>query len=231
MIAFCSKCNETYSIDEYQNNRFCEKCDSLLKIQKSATPKFDLQSIKTLSDYSILSVMGSYAGESEHSIFERKMREIEANGYTFWHIQSIKAQPQMVQKLGISANGKSIKFILTTGASSQKSRGTQKHPQAKRYRTEEKGRLSPIPRPIYVETGSKPWALVIKNLEMVSRKINLWNYSDFFSQGAIRNTLGGSTICAIKKSSRGDPMKMKSNVRDIVAIADLVEPFSVWLST
>jgi hypothetical protein len=181
-------------------------------------------------NYFVISVMGPYAGESEKSIFIRKMKEIEANGYTLWHHQSYQAKPNMVQELGKSAKGSPIKLILTSTGSRKRGEDTKKHTQAKRYSVEKGGTLSPIPAPIYVEIGTRPWALVIKNLELVNQRINLWDYSDYFTKGAFISKQGGSTICAIKQSSREDPKKMKSNVRDIVAIADVIEPFSVWLS-
>ena len=179
----------------------------------------------------IISVMGPYAGESEDSIYERKINEIEENGYTFWHHQSNQAKPDMVQELGKAAKGSSIQLILTSTGSRGSGEDTKKHPQAKRYSTNKDGPYKPIPEPIYVETGRKPWALVINNLELVDDRINLWDYSDFFSKGAVRTRQGGSTVCAIKQSSRDDPKKMKSNIRDIVAITDVIEPFSVWLAT
>jgi len=179
----------------------------------------------------IISVMGPYAGESENSIFNRKMNEIEENNYTFWHHQSNQAKPDMVQELGKEAKGSTIKLILTSTGSRGSGGDTKKHPQARQYSTQKKGPYIPIPEPIYVETGTRPWALVINNLELVYDRINLWDYSDFFSKGAIRTRQGGSTVCAIKQSSRDDSKKMKSNIRDIVATADVIEPYSVWLAT
>ena len=182
-------------------------------------------------DHFVISVMGPYAGESENSIYVRKMKEINENGYTFWHHQSYQAKPNMVQALGKSADGSPIQLLLTSTGSRKRGVMTKKHPQANRYSITKNGRLSPIPDPIYVETGTRPWALVIKNIRLVNKPIDLWDYSDFFSQGAVISKQGGSTICATKQSSREDPKKMKSNIRDLVAIADVVKPFSVWLST
>ena len=173
--------------------------------------------------------MGPYAGESTNSIFNRKMNEIEENSYTFWHHQSNQAKPDMVQELGKEAEGSAIKLILTSTGSRGSGGDTKKHPQARRYSTQKRGSYIPIPEPIYVETGTRPWALVINNLVLVNDRINLWDYSDFFSKDAVRTRQGGSTVCAIKQSSRDDPKKMKSNIRDIVATADVIEPFSVWL--
>ena len=182
------------------------------------------------NQFFIISVMGPYAGENEDSIFKRKKREIEENGYTFWHHQSNQAKPNMVQVLGKAAKGSTIKLILTSTASRRSGGDTKKHPQAKQYSPNENGPYEPIPAPIYVETGTRPWALVINDLQLVSGRINLLDYSDFFSKGAVRTRIGGSTVCALKQSSRDDPKRMKSNIRDIVATAYLVEPFSVWLS-
>ena len=178
----------------------------------------------------IIGVMGPYAGESEDSIFRRKKNEIEKVGYTFWHHQSSQAKPDMVQVFGKAAKESTIKFVLTSTGSRRSGEDTKKHPRARRYSIKKNGPYYLIPEPIYVETGRRPWALVINNLEIFDDRINLWDYSDFFSRGALRTRQGGSTVCAIKKSSRDDPKKMKSNIRDIVAIAEVIEPFSVWLA-
>ena len=77
--------------------------------------------------------MGPYAGESEDSIFKRKIKEIEENGYTFWHHQSYQAKPSMVQELGNAAKGSMIKLIFTCTGSRRRGEDTKKHPQAKRY--------------------------------------------------------------------------------------------------
>ena len=157
----------------------------------------------------IISVMGPYAGETECSIFKRKIREIKENGYTFWHHQSYQAKPEMVQELGKTARSFPINLILTSTGSRRSGDDTKKHPQAKYYRTTKDGSYEPIPDPIYVETGTRPWALVITNLERVDNRINLWDYTDFFSSGAVITRQGGSTVCAINKSSRNDQKKMK----------------------
>ena len=201
----------------------------LIVLRKSIRNVKGVLKIPKQGKHVIISVMGPYAGESESSIFTRKRREINENGFTFWHHQSYQAKPDMVQELGKAAEGSPIKLILTSTGSKKRGEDTKKHAQAKKFSPKKYSSYKPIPKSIYVETGTRPWAIVITNLVLEKKEINLWDYSNYFTGGAIITRQGGSTVCAIRQSSRDDPMKMKSKIRDVVAIADVIHPFSVWL--
>lgn len=232
MLAVCIRCGSSYSLDEYQNNRFCRKCGTLLKIQNGSEPKKGQIEKIDHSNYSILSVMGPYAGESINSIFNRKIQEIQNTGFTFWHHQSYQAKPEMVQKIGNQAQNEdqTVSFILLSSGLRGSGQDTKKSPMATKYSLNKKGVSQKIPESIYVEIGRRPYALVIKDLKLVKGKINLWDYSDYFTRGPIITKQGGSTICAVGISSRSHENKMKSNIRNMVAQATLVEPYAVWLS-
>lgn len=181
--------------------------------------------------YAVISVMGPYAEESEKEIFRRKTREISDCGFTFWHHQSLGAKPEMVQKLGSKAKreGEPVYLILIKPASQRSVEGPRKSPQATVYKKGVLEAYSPIPKGIYVETGTRPYALIIKNLNLAHGAIDLWDYSDFFKRRAVKTRQGASTICAVKIPSYQLKDKMKSHVRNIVAYAEVIEPFSVWL--
>lgn len=183
------------------------------------------------SRYVVIAVMGPYAGESESSIFSRKIGEIERHSFTLWHHQSLQARPGMVQKLGerASREGLPVHFVLTTSGSRGSGVDTKESQQATLYGSREIGAFSPIPDGIYVETGRRPYALVIKDLMLARGTIDLWEYSDFFGGGAVKTRQGASTVCAVNKPSSHLEDKMKSHIRDIVAYAEIIEPYSVWL--
>jgi hypothetical protein len=52
-----------------------------------------------LPQFVFLSVIGPHAGESENEIFERKMKDIETVGVTYWLTRSHGAKPGMVQDI------------------------------------------------------------------------------------------------------------------------------------
>jgi len=135
----------------------------------------------------------------------------------------------MLQELGKAAKDQPIQLYLIGNASGRGGGDTKKTNQAKQYALNENGPYQSIPEPIYVETGTRPYALVIKNLRLVNDLINLWDYSDFFTERAIKIRQGGSTVCAIRKTSKNDPDRIKSNIRQLFAVADVIEPFGVWL--
>jgi hypothetical protein len=236
--AFCKKCKASYSIREYERDRFCKKCNSLLIIESyghaneiCSEPKSRIE-LPLDAKYLIISVMGPYAGEREQAIFKRKIGEIEENGFTFWHHQSNKANPKNVQRLGTNAKSENelIYFILIKTGSRTSGQDTKKSNQATKFSTRKKGPYKPIPSTIYVETGFRRYALVIRDLRLASGELNLWDYSDYFTKGPVLSGRGASTLCTIKKSSRDSEKKMKSNIREIVAIAEVIEPYSVWLA-
>ena len=173
----------------------------------------------------ILSVTGPYAGESERDIYARKKYEINKVGYTFWHHQSNIGNPADVQEFCSAVDhGLPIFFILISSSSGGGGGDTKKSDQAKFYSTKAVGSKKRIPEDIYVEAGGRPYALVIKNLELAQGQIDLWKYSRLNGE-PIKTSRGASTLCAIKEPSEG----MKSRFRNVVAFAEIVKPYSIWL--
>lgn len=187
--------------------------------------------------YVVICVNGPYGHETETKILTRKTREIQDCKYTFWHHQSRNATPEMVQELGAMAERENevVYFVLLKGAGGRPGEDTKKTTPATHYRVNPDGRLFGLPRAgegIYVELGTKPYALKIRKLVEAEGEIDLWAYSKFDQQGsALVSVQGGSTMCAAKVATKAkDDTKMKSRFREIVAVAELVSPYSVWLA-
>lgn len=185
-------------------------------------------------NYVIISVMGFHAGESEEEIFTRKKREIEETGKSFWLHKSYKAKPDTVQNLCKKALlEKNEPICIFIEASSKKgAQPTKRTDKAKEFSTD-KIHWRKIPRGILV-TGSpeNSFAIIFDKLDIIKEKwyLNLWDYSQFSSpRKAIKMALGASTVCCVRESSQNDPIKMKSNLRKVLAIGRLIQPFSVWL--
>ncbi len=187
--------------------------------------------------YVVISVMGPYAKENEHKILIRKIREIHDCKYTFWHHQSRNATPEMVQELGAMAEreNEAVYFVLIKGAKGRSGVDTNETSYATHYKVSPDGRLFAIPSAgegMKVGLGTKPYALKIRKLVKAEGEIDLWEYSKFDERGsALVSVQGGSTMCAAKVATKAkDDKKMKSRFREIVAVAELVSPYSVWLA-
>ena len=179
----------------------------------------------------IISVVGTHAGESLQRIFKRKKKEIEKAGYTYWLYKSHSAKPNTVQKLAkFGKNNLDCYFISASARSG--SRPTKEQGISK-YFSVDGNQWQKIPRDILVTGSSKSaFALVLKEVNLVQRNIDLWNYSSFNdSDNPIRIRLGDSTLTAVKKSSAMHPDKMGSHIRKVIAVGRLISPFSVWLKT
>ncbi len=189
--------------------------------------------------YLVISVIGPYAHEEENEMLPRKKLEISKCGYTFWHHQSFQAQPDKVQEMGIQASQKDfpIYLVLVDPANGKKGAvDTKPTPPASHYRTSSNGILRKVPNEIYTETGGtrgKPFALKIRKLKEVTGTIDLWQYSEFGEKRgeALKIRRGGSTICAVRIATNSNAEnRIKSHIRRVVAVAEIVKPFSVWLA-
>ena len=180
--------------------------------------------------YCIISVMGDHALEPVKVIFDRKAADIKNIGRTFWLAISHKARPEQVQELCIYSP---IYMIFVEPASKDGSRPTTCNDPAHYYSSNGQDWYY-LPEGLGEVTGNlkrRPTALVFDKLTTsISGKINLWDYAYFKDeQKPIKFILGSSTACVIKKDMSLHPDRMKSNIREIVAVARLVEPFCVYL--
>lgn len=184
--------------------------------------------------YIIISVIGPHAGELVEEIFARKIKEIQEVGKCFWLHRSYQAKPGLVQSFcKVAIEEKSVPLCFFIQASSKIGAQETKIVDGAKEFSIDKTHWRKIPEGVLV-TGlvKNSCAMIFDKLEVVKEKrtLNLWNYSVFgFPGRSVRITQGGSTICCAKESSGHDSNRMKSNIREILAVGRLVYPFEVWL--
>lgn len=178
----------------------------------------------------VLSVMGGHAGEDTHSIFERKMADVDRVGRTFWVARSPKARPPQVQDLCRLGPGY---VIFVEPATAGGARPTLEAAVAEEYASDPPD-WQPLPPGLGPVTGkidSTAAGLVLDRLTVeVDAPVDLWSYADRSDpEMPLRFILGCSTLCAVRKNMATHPMRMKSRYRAAVAVGRLVAPFCVWL--
>lgn len=178
----------------------------------------------------LISVVGTHAGETLKQIFKRKRKEIEKAGFTFWLYKSHSAKPKTIQKLAKN-NKETLCFFVK--ASSRTGARPTKDKELSTHFSVDGVRWQKIPKNILVTGSSKSaFALVLKDIKLVKNSIDLWHYSDFNNQKEpVKIRLGDSTLLITQKDSSKHPNKMKSHIREVVAIAKLKAPFCVQLTT
>ncbi len=187
------------------------------------------------AQYAIISVMGPHAGESEEFIFERKIKEVSDAGRSFWVHRSSNAKPERVKALcrKAGAEGRPVYCVFIEPSSRGGAQPTSEGQLATRY-SADGGSWLPVPEGIRptgnISRGAT--AMVFDAIEMVNGRIeiDLWDYSDFgFPGKALPVRQGGSTLCVERHPSLGDPARLKSHRRRVVAVARMADPFAVWL--
>jgi len=187
----------------------------------------------TDSKYLIISFIGPHAGETENTIFKRKIEDINYVGKTFWLIKSHQSKPDIIQRF--CRVGLSDKFMIYCFFIEPSSIGganpTKTDMSAKSFSTDGETwqkfpeRLGPITGKI--DKGA--YALVFDDLKMVTDTIDLWSYVNFFKPNEpLKIMQGGSTLCALKQEN-DFKNKIKSRYRKIVAVGRLALPYCVWL--
>ena len=184
-------------------------------------------------EYSLFSVMGPHAGEDSDVIFERKIADIRKAGRTFWVIRSHKAKPNMVQTIGATVCGMSgdplCAFLAPSspgGAVPTKTASAAAEHSADRYA------WNKLPRGISPVTGQmtpSTCALVFDELYLrTSTAVDLWQYADFFTpEMPVKIRQGASTLGVTHRDTSSHPDRMKSHLREVVAVGRLVHPFAV----
>ena len=186
-------------------------------------------------DYAVISVMGPHAGEDAGTIFKRKIDDTRNVGKTFWLVRSYKAKPPTVQSICGVAAGKGMKVhCLFVEPSSQGGAAPTKSSGAAREYSPDGVTWFALPKGLGPVTGlmnAGAYALVFDELILEGQAaVDLWDYADFVepcSPVIIRQ--GASTICAVRKNMSTHPKKAKANVRCLVAIGRLAQPYAVWL--
>jgi hypothetical protein len=191
--------------------------------------------IMDTQEYSLFSVMGPHAGESSAAIFARKIADVRNVGRTFWVVRSHKAKPDMIQSVGATLCGRSGEALCAFLAPSSPGGAvpTKTACAAVDY-SSDRCEWSPLPYGITSVTGQltpSTCALVFDQLCLPkSAVVDLWHYADFFDpEQPVRIRQGASTLAVIRKNTSTHPGRMKSHIREVIAVGRLVHPFAVWL--
>ena len=186
-------------------------------------------------DYNLFSVMGPHAGEDSDAIFARKIADIRNAGWTFWVVRSHKAKPDMIQTIGASVGKRSGKPLCAFLAPSSPGGAapTKTSSAATEYSANQSGWQS-LPSGITPVTGQMTrttCALVFDQLCLqTSVVVDLWRYADFFApEQPVRIRQGASTLGVIRGDTSVHPHRMKSHLRQVMAVGRLVHPFAVWV--
>ena len=186
-------------------------------------------------EYSVLSVMGPHAGEDSDAIFARKISDIRNAGRTFWVIRSHKAKPDMIQTIGTTVRSRSREPLcaFVTPSTPGGAVPTKTSSAATEY-SSDRSEWQALPEGITPVTGqmsSSTCALVFDQLCLLeSAVVNLWHYADFFNPDQpVRIQQGASTVGVMRRDTSTHPRRMKSHLRQIMAVGRLVDPFAVWL--
>jgi len=186
-------------------------------------------------EYSVISVMGPHAGEDADAIFARKIADIRDAGRTFWVIHSHRATPDMIQRIGKIVRSKSGEPVCAflTPSSPGGAVPTKTASVALEYSIDQL-RWEKLPSGISPVTGQitrSACALVFDQLVLCpSTTFDLWQYADFFNpEEPVKIRQGASTIGVVTGNTSAHPDRMKSHIRQVMAVGRLVEPFAVWL--
>ncbi len=185
-------------------------------------------------EYCIISVMGPHAGESVERIFKRKILDTEKAGKTFWLIKSHQAKPDMIQEILMEAQNANVEVtVYFVEPSTQGGAIPTKTSESAKYYSQDRIKWELLPPDIGPVTGNintSAYALIMDKLELSKNNIDLWEYANFFEQDKpIKIFQGASTLCAIKKTIENPDNRIKSHIREIVAVGRLCHPGGVWL--
>jgi len=177
--------------------------------------------------------MGAHAGEFPKEIFSRKIDDIKKTGKTFWVISSYKANPTIIQKMK-KLTYEDVYCVFIEASTKGGARPTTQSKQAVQY-SEDKQNWNSFSKDLTPVTGNiakNSHAIVFDELKLSNEKskINLWDYAEFDNEDEpIFPKQGTSTICCIKKNMSESSKKIKSNLRDIIAIGRLDKLGAVWI--
>ena len=193
------------------------------------------QEMMKTQNYSVVSMMGSHAGESSDAIFARKIADICSAGRTYWVIRSHKAKPDMIQTIGSAIRDKSDQPLCAflTPSAPGGAVPTKTSSAATEY-SADRSEWRPLPVGITPVTGQitqSTCALVFDQIVFCeSSMLDLWQYADFFNPDQpVKIRQGASTVGVVRKNTFAHPDRMKGHIRQVIAVGRLTEPFAVWL--
>jgi len=182
------------------------------------------------SKYVVISVMGPHAGETVEGIYKRKIEDIKRIQKTFWLINSYKAKTEAIQKLCKLNEG----YMIFIDPSSRGGARPATEEKASKLYTKDRKQWIEMPEGLSPVTGKitkQSTAVIFDYLSTdVNGVIDLWQYADFNNEEEpLKFRLGCSSFCSVKRDMKNHPNRMKSRLRNINAVAKIVDPFAVWL--
>ncbi|KRX08967.1 hypothetical protein PPERSA_08170 [Pseudocohnilembus persalinus] len=202
-------------------------------------------------DFSFLHIMGPHAGEGEKSIWQRKLQDIQLNGFTFWITKCIQCKQNQVadfiQKSKLKNAKKEHHYVLFLAPSTK---GGAKDTKTAQIATH----FAQIPvfqdqsliekKLIQGDDKSLIWkqvpitnsdcsglinkntmALVFDEIQQFGQNekfINLWDYGEFKNKAMpIKFHLGKTIAFSVLNDTSKHQEKSKSNIRQVVAIGRL----------
>ncbi len=178
--------------------------------------------------YFVITVVGSHAGEDLATIFSRKQKELIDRGKTYWLLKSFKAKTQQIQEFcrkAVQANGDI--YVLFIDSSSKHGARPTVHNDPVQHISSNGIVWEQLPRGVNItgKIDSQSSVIVLDKLELMNpdTDIDLWDFSEFETDKPVKLQLGASTICCVRKVSKG----MKSRYRKTIAWGRLVYPYSV----
>ena len=186
-------------------------------------------------EYNLFSVMGPHAGEDCDAIFARKIEDIRNAGRTFWVVRSHRGKPDMIQTIGATVCSNSGEPLCAFLAPSSLGGAvpTKTSSAAAEY-SANRSKWHALPAGITPVTGqmaANTCAVVLDQLRLQEAAVvDLWQYADFFNpEWPVKIRQGASTVGVIRRDTSAHPDRMKSHLRQVMAVGRLVEPFAVWL--
>jgi len=173
-------------------------------------------------------VIGDHAGEKIGYIFERKIRDVETSGQTFWVIARLNITPQIAIKI---AAGHPFYTYFVLPASGKPDGGTPtKIDKVNEQYSIDRLKWLPMPQNISPVTG-RGSALIFDELEIIKKNeiLDLWDYKEYQSDSALRFRIGASTKCVERGETSSQKGRMKSRFREIAAIGRLKHPYVVYV--
>lgn len=190
-----------------------------------------------MSQYAIVSIVGSHAGADLQSIVDVKQRDIIAHKFCYWVLMSHKAKPDVIRFI---CSGGPVKcyFIHAAGTSKARPMGNAR-PTTTRdiasMRSVDKLKWEPMPAGMSEVTGrlgakGNGYGLVLGNIEvhLPGTVLDIAKFSESMDENEPRPLgilPGCSTICCVEKDEPQFPIKSRS----LFATGTLVYPFCVWL--
>jgi hypothetical protein len=175
----------------------------------------------------VFSVIGPHAGETTSQIFQRKIDDTETTGRTFWVFMSTVCKPEMVCRLCCD---RPVKCYFLEPRVKGGAVPTISSAKATEYSIDRKSWIS-LPVGLSPVTGKLgkggATALVLKTISVPTSPtwIDLGRFRSVADGKSVAFRLGASTVCAELISATG----LIENLRRVAAIAELREPFCVWV--